>query len=134
MPVRIAAFSSLSHAWLPNAIKEFQQRNPSVSFEIRISTNEITTWLQQGEVDIALADAQRCEGFQWQPLMDDMIRYIEEESHPIWFLWGKEAQKYNFVQRSYQSRHPMLCSANWEDDFLKNPCFRETADRIDWLG
>ncbi len=70
----------------------------------------------------------------WQPLMDDLIRYIEDNAHPIWFLWGKEAQKYNFVRHSYQSRHPMLCSANWEDDFLKNPCFRETSSLIEWLG
>ena len=70
----------------------------------------------------------------WQPIMDDLIRYIEDQAHPIWFLWGKEAQKYNYVQKSYQSRHPMLCSANWADDFLKNPCFRETSTFIDWLG
>lgn len=70
----------------------------------------------------------------WQPLMDDLIRYIEDYAQPIWFLWGKEAQKYNYVAHSYQSRHPMLCSEKWEDDFLKNPCFRETAHLIDWLG
>lgn len=70
----------------------------------------------------------------WKPIMDDLIRYIEENAHPIWFLWGKEAEKYNYVQRSYRSRHPMLCSANWENDFLKNPCFRETSTFIDWLG
>ncbi len=70
----------------------------------------------------------------WEPLMNDLIRYIEDNAHPIWFLWGKEAQKYDFVQRSYRSRHPMLCSANWADDFLKNPCFRETSTFIDWLG
>jgi len=70
----------------------------------------------------------------WRPLMDDLIRYIEDQAHPVWFLWGKEAQKYSFVQRSYCSRHPMLCSRNWLDDFLKNPCFRETMNQIDWLG
>ncbi len=73
-------------------------------------------------------------GELWGPLMDDLISYVEDTTHPIWFLWGKEAQKYHFVRHSYCSRHPMLCSANWEDDFLKNPCFRETAELIDWLG
>lgn len=70
----------------------------------------------------------------WAPLVNDLIRYVEDRAHPIWFLWGKEAQKYGDVAHSYRSRHPMLCSANWEDDFLKNPCFRETKDQIDWLG
>lgn len=70
----------------------------------------------------------------WRPLMDDLIRYIEDKAHPIWFLWGKEAQKYDFVHHSYCSRHPMLCSRNWTDDFLKNPCFRETSTLVDWLG
>lgn len=70
----------------------------------------------------------------WRPLMDDLIRYIEDNAHPVWFLWGKEAQKYDFVQNSYRSRHPMLCSRNWEDDFLKNPCFKDTSKWMDWLG
>lgn len=70
----------------------------------------------------------------WRPLMDDLIFYIEQNARPIWFLWGKSAQKYGFVERKYCSRHPMLCSEKWEDDFLKNPCFRETAEEIDWLG
>lgn len=70
----------------------------------------------------------------WRPLMDDLICYVEDSVHPIWFLWGKEAQRHDFVRHSYCSRHPMLCSRNWEDDFLKNPCFRETASMIDWLG
>lgn len=70
----------------------------------------------------------------WQPLMDDLVKYVEDNAHPIWFLWGKSAQKYGNVRHSYCSRHPMLCSEKWEDDFLKNPCFRETADQIDWLG
>lgn len=73
-------------------------------------------------------------GELWRPFMNDLIEHIEDSAHPIWFLWGKEAQKYNYVQNSYCSRHPMLCSENWADDFLKNPCFRETSTFIDWLG
>ena len=125
MPVRIAAFSSLSHAWLPNAIKEFQQRNPSVSFEIRISTNEITTWLQQGEVDIALADAQRCEGFQWQPLMDDPYLAVMHRSlapEGVTAIHQEDLGRYPFIMTPLErhnislSHRPMRCLTVNSDD------------------
>ena len=71
----------------------------------------------------------------WQPLTDDLITYIENRAHPVWFLWGKSAGQYKGrVERYFASRHPMLSSPKWEDDFLKNPCFRQTASMIDWLG
>ena len=71
----------------------------------------------------------------WQPVVDDLIGYVEEKAHPVWFLWGKSAGAYaDRVQTKFVSRHPMLCSPNWQDDFLKNPCFRQTASMMDWLG
>ena len=32
------------------------------------------------------------------------------------------------------SRHPMLCSSKYDDDFLKSDCFIKTNHIIKWLG
>ncbi len=73
----------------------------------------------------------------WQPVADALIRYISDHRSGIcWFLWGNDAKRYASLitsGRIYASRHPMMCGS-YKDDFLKNPCFRETADIIDWRG
>lgn len=76
VPIRIGSFSSLSNAWLPTSIKDYQKEHPAVTFDIRIGTDVIPRWLKSGEIDIALADAQRCKGFRWFPLMDDFYYAI----------------------------------------------------------
>lgn len=70
----------------------------------------------------------------WRPLCEDLLQYIEDSVHPIWFLWGTAARQYAHFRNVFLSRHPMLCADKWEDDFLKNPCFRQTADLVDWTG
>lgn len=73
----------------------------------------------------------------WQNFSCRLIEYISENFDLYWFLWGKHAYsmkpliaKGNF----FISRHPMLCSSKYEDDFLKSDCFLRTKDLINWLG
>lgn len=70
-PVRIGSFSSISNAWLPHAIRAYQEIDPEVSFDIRIGTEVLSEWLLEGKIDLALGDAERCKGFRFFPLMDD---------------------------------------------------------------
>lgn len=54
-----------------------------------------------------------------------------------WFLWGNEAiSRESYISEGvlYRSRHPMLCSDKYPDDFLKSSCFKDTMDIINWLG
>lgn len=62
-----------------------------------------------------------------------------------WFLWGNEAQFYKDIvqasnterqspHRLFLSRHPMMCTRSSTDDFLYNPCFKETMNKMNWLG
>lgn len=74
----------------------------------------------------------------WEPFSKKLLEYISRNNPNIcWFLWGNEAKsKKEFIQsgRIYESNHPTFCSIKYENDFLKNECFNETKDIINWLG
>lgn len=78
----------------------------------------------------------------WRPFTDILLKYISENAlnKLDWFLWGKEAIQYEGIvnaankHRLFKSRHPMMCTSTSKEDFLYNPCFRETMDKINWLG
>lgn len=74
----------------------------------------------------------------WAPFSDRLIKYIAEHNKKaVWFLWGSLSKHAVILIRdskSYISRHPMMCSQKYEDDFLKNRCFYDTKKIINWLG
>lgn len=74
----------------------------------------------------------------WSDFSKDLLQYISErQPNLVWFLWGKESiEKREYIQsgKIIASRHPMMCSKKFEDDFLKSSCFKETAELIRWLG
>lgn len=74
----------------------------------------------------------------WDGFMKDVFKFIDEKRPDlIWFLWGNEAQQsLELIDNGviYKSRHPMMCSKKYEDDFLKSECFKDTMNVIDWLG
>jgi len=74
----------------------------------------------------------------WEPFSIELLQFISNENKNInWFLWGKQAEdKKQYIKNGkfYVSRHPMMCSEKYEDDFLKNECFKETMNIINWLG
>ncbi len=74
----------------------------------------------------------------WRSFMKDLLKYISENNQNItWFLWGKDAMNFkeDILNGEFViSRHPMMCSSRYEDDFLKSECFTITKDKIMWLG
>lgn len=74
----------------------------------------------------------------WEKFSFQLLNYISKENKTIkWFLWGKQAEtasQHIVCGYKYISRHPMMCSSKYDDDFLKNPCFKETMEDINWLG
>lgn len=72
----------------------------------------------------------------WQSFSEKLLKFISEENRNIsWFLWGRMAEdKTQYIKygKFYISRHPMMCSASYEDDFLKSNCFKDTMDIINW--
>lgn len=74
----------------------------------------------------------------WMDFSIKLLNYISEENESInWLLWGKQAEdKKQYIKNGkfFISRHPMMCSEKYEDDFLKSRCFRDTMTVINWLG
>jgi uracil-DNA glycosylase len=74
----------------------------------------------------------------WSPFSILLLKYISLKNKNIsWFLWGNEAQsKEEYIKdgKIYKSNHPTFCSEKYENDFLKNECFNETKNIINWLG
>ena len=74
----------------------------------------------------------------WKDFSIKLLGYISVENKNInWFLWGKQAEdKKQYINNGkfHISRHPMMCSEKYKDDFLKNNCFKDTMDIINWLG
>ena len=74
----------------------------------------------------------------WAKFSDELLKYISKNNSSLyWFMWGKEAiSKLDSIQcgRVYRSKHPMMCSEKYADDFLKSDCFKDTMRLINWLG
>ncbi|HKL99823.1 MAG TPA: uracil-DNA glycosylase [Mobilitalea sp.] len=74
----------------------------------------------------------------WKDFSIQLINYMSlKRPDLIWFLWGNEAiSKRQYIPNGifFESRHPMLCSRTYDNDFLKSSCFKETMNIINWLG
>ncbi len=74
----------------------------------------------------------------WQNFTEKLLLWISGNNPGLfWFLWGKNAQSFkSFISNGnfYESRHPMMCSETYPDDFLKSDCIRNTMDIVNWTG
>ena len=74
----------------------------------------------------------------WEEFSTELLTYISSQRPDLnWFLWGKEAiSKKPYIKNGiiFSSRHPMLCSNKYPDDFLKSNCFEDTKNIVNWLG
>ncbi|MGL4819268.1 MAG: uracil-DNA glycosylase [Bacilli bacterium] len=72
----------------------------------------------------------------WREVSESLLTYIGQVNPNIhWFLWGKEAQRAKeWIVRGqfHSSRHPMMCSIKYDDDFLKFKGFALTSKDIVW--
>ncbi|MDF2678629.1 MAG: uracil-DNA glycosylase [Bacillota bacterium] len=129
-----------------NRIKKFseiQEEIKNKTFKI-LPPNEIfKSWTNQGVLllNAYLTVEPGITGSHikiWESFSVELLNYISTENKNInWFLWGKQAEdKKQYIKYGnfYISRHPMMCSEKYEDDFLKNNCFKETMNIINWLG
>lgn len=74
----------------------------------------------------------------WESFSCRLLQFISKQRpNIIWFLWGNEAfSKKEYIQNGvfFESRHPMMCSEKYENDFLKFAGFKATMIKINWLG
>lgn len=122
--------------------KEIQSKISDGTFKILPPNLLFESWTKQGV--ILLNGALTCEVNKpgshseiWRYFVNEVIKYIcEKNPQIIFFLWGSYAISFTdcISNKIYASRHPMMCSAKYSDDFLKNSCFEETKNIVNWLG
>lgn len=74
----------------------------------------------------------------WPPFTQRLLAFVAQaRPHIHVFLWGSYAKGFEGCfpsQIIHSSRHPMMCSVKYEDDFLKFDGFHATRQVISWLG
>lgn len=81
--IRIGAFASIAYSWLPGLIAGFTQLHPGVSADIRVQTDELRRWLDEGSVELAFVDATTARGFEWIPLRREPLLAAVPRDHPV---------------------------------------------------
>ena len=124
--IRLGSFSSIANTWLPKVIQAYQEDHPQTIFDIRIGTDSLPSWLQSGEIDLALGDAERCGNFQWYPLMDDPYYAVAPYAlipEDISSITQEQLIEYPFIMAPMNSLKSHLCrlpeksiSVNCDDD------------------
>jgi uracil-DNA glycosylase len=123
--------------------KEIQEEIRTGEFKILPPDEIFKSWEKQGVLllNTYLSVQQGVTGSHieiWKNFSIKLLEYISEENKNInWFLWGKQAEdKKQYIKNGIFciSRHPMMCSEKYEDDFLKSSCFKDTMNIINWLG
>ncbi len=80
--IRIGAFASIAYSWLPGLIAGFTQLHPGVSADIRVQTDELRRWLDEGSVELAFVDATTARGFEWFPLRREPLLAAVPRDYP----------------------------------------------------
>lgn len=100
------------------------------------------SWEKQGVLLLntsfsCIPGSPESHAFLWKDFSRELIEYISEKYSLYWFLWGKRALSMKPAIKNsvfFLTRHPMMCSPKYEDDFLKSDCFEKTRHVINWLG
>lgn len=129
-----------------NGIKSFNSIKEEIAdgrFNILPPDEMFESWERQGV--LLLNSCLTCEVGKpgshkeiWAGFTGRLLDFIVDRRPDLnWFLWGKNAIAFaKHIKKGsvYSCRHPMMCSKEYEDDFLKSDCFKATSDKINWLG
>ena len=68
--LRIGCFASIARARLPELLRVFRAEHPEIQLDVLVRSEELTTALASGRIQLALVDEARAKGFDFQPLAD----------------------------------------------------------------
>ena len=68
--LRIGCFASIARARLPELLRAFRAEHPEIQLDVLVRSEELTTALASGRIQLALVDEARAKGFDFQPLAD----------------------------------------------------------------
>ena len=68
--LRIGCFASIARARLPELLRAFRAEHPEIQLDVLVRSEELTTALASGRIQLALVDEARAKGFDFQPLAE----------------------------------------------------------------
>lgn len=78
----IGTYASISVHWLAATVEQFHREMPNTELELRIgSRQELTDWLTEGSIQLALSDRLDVNGSEWFPLYDDPLLAVLPQEH-----------------------------------------------------
>lgn len=105
--IRIGCFDSLSIHILPSVVAEFTERYPGIGLQLYVGEHgELTRWLHEGQIDLALMSLPVPEDFSFLPLFDDPIYAVLPEHHPLTekqAVCPAELVNYPFIMQNFGS-------------------------------
>lgn len=82
--IRIGTFSSVSSNWLPQLMKDFKEKYPSVHFELKQGEyTSIAGWIKEGSVDFGFVNPNAVSGLTTIPLRPDEMLAVLPTDHPL---------------------------------------------------
>ncbi len=82
--IRIAAYSSIASNWLPVILKNFQERYPQITIELREGIRqEVVGWLDTKQADVGFLSYQEPFPYDWFPIAEDPMLAVLPPDHPL---------------------------------------------------
>ncbi len=82
--IRIGTFTSVSRGWLPQWMKAFKMRYPSVRFVLQQGEyTNIGQWIREGSVDFGFLNPDAVSGLETAPLYQDAMQALLPPGHPL---------------------------------------------------
>ena len=100
LPIRIGVFASIANTFFPRILKYYEAEYPYTRFEVRVGTDELAEWLEQGKIDLAVGDNTRLKNFEIMPLTADEYFAVISEGFIADFgtyVTHKQLAKYPFI-------------------------------------
>ncbi len=98
--IRIGSFASIANTWLPPLLAGFKKQNPDVEYEMAIATNDLESYMRNGETDISFTDNLRNKSFRFHALSDEDMSFVVNTNTydgPLEEIDVKDIEKYPFI-------------------------------------
>lgn len=82
--LRIGCFASIARARLPELLRAFRELHPEIKMDVLVRGDELPAALASGEIQLALVDETRAQGFGFLPLADTPLVAVVPPDFP----WG----------------------------------------------
>ena len=80
--LRIGCFASIARARLPELLRAFRELHPEIKMDVLVRGDELPAALASGEIQLALVDEARAQGFDFLPLTNTPLVAVVPPDFP----------------------------------------------------